>query len=202
MPGLGLERFAGSWRFTTAPLGEAFGAFLSEVLAEARAGCFTSKLMWPHLARLAEAMGHGRDDAAALAALFAPAQWVQVLRADKFDQAISFWRAKNSGRWHVYARETEPEPALDYDFFAIRDALHEIELHDRLWDDFFGQAGITPIRVTYEEIEADPVGGTACLLAALGLPAEAPATKVALRRQRDAHSAALRDRFIADLYRI
>lgn len=200
LPGLGRERFAPSWRHTATPPGEAFGAFLGDVLAEVQDGCFTTKLMWPHLARLADATGHGRDDAAALAALFAPAQWVQVVRANKFDQAISFWRAKNSGRWHVYA--TEAEPAPDYDFFAIRDALHEIELHDRLWDDFFARAGITPFRVTYEEIEVDPGGGTARMLAGLGLPADAPATKVALRRQRDAHSATLYDRFIADLYRL
>lgn len=202
MPGLGVERFANSWRFAATPPGEAFSAFLGETLAEARAGCFTTKLMWPHLARLAEAMGYARDDAGALAGLFAPAQWVQVARADKFDQAISFWRAKTSGRWHVYARDTEAEPALDYDFFGIWDALHEIELHDRLWDDFFSRAGITPIRVTYEDIEADPAGGTARLLAGLGLPADAPATEVPLRRQRDTHSATLRERFIADLYRV
>jgi LPS sulfotransferase NodH len=202
LPGLGAERFANSWRLAATPPGEAFSAFLGETLAEAQAGCFATKLMWPHMARLAEAMGHGRDDAAALAGLFAPAHWIQVARADKFDQAVSFWRAKTSGRWHVYARDKEPEPTVEYDFLAIWDALHEIALHDRLWDDFFSRAGITPIRVTYEEIEADPAGGMARLLARLGLPAEAPTTEVPLRRQRDAHSAALRDRFVADLYRV
>ncbi len=202
VPGLGVERFANSWSFGALPPGEALSASLAEILAEARSGCFTAKIMWPHMARLAEALGCGREDAAALTGLFGPSQWIQVVRADKFDQAISFWRAKTSDRWHVYARDMEPEPSIDYDFFPIWDALHEIELHDRLWDDFFTCAGITPIRVIYEEMEADPAGGMVRLLAGLGLAADGPVTEVPLRRQRDAHSAALRDRFMADLYRV
>jgi LPS sulfotransferase NodH len=156
--------------------------------------------MWPHFARLAEATGHGRDEAADLAALFAPARWIQVSRSDKVAQAISFWRAKNTGRWQVYANEAEPEP--EYDFLGIRDALHEIELDDRLWDDFFTRAGITPVRVAYEALEADPAGGLAGLLGTLGLPADAPVLGVPLRRQRDTHSEALRERFLGDFYRV
>ncbi|GGJ02153.1 Stf0 family sulfotransferase [Neoroseomonas lacus] len=200
MPGLDLERFAEAWRHITAPPGEAFATFLRDVFAGAQDGCFASKVMWPHIARLAEATGHGRDQAAAFAALFGPTQWVQVRRADKVDQAISFWRAKNSGRWHVYAQGAEPE--LDYDFKAIREALHEIELHDRLWDDFFACAGIMPFHVTYEEMEADPAASMGRLLGELGLSVAAPVLRVSLRRQRDAYSATLRERFLGDFYRL
>jgi LPS sulfotransferase NodH len=198
--GLGRERFAEAWRHILAPPGDDFAAFLAQALSEAWDGCFTTKLMWPHFARLAEATGHGRDEAADLAALFAPARWIQVSRSDKVAQAISFWRAKNTGRWQVYANEAEPEP--EYDFLGIRDALHEIELDDRLWDDFFTRAGITPVRVAYEALEADPAGGLAGLLGTLGLPADAPVLGVPLRRQRDTHSEALRERFLGDFYRV
>lgn len=199
LPGLDRERFNKAWAHIAPDPGEAFAAFLREVLSEANGGRFATKVMWPHMAYLAAATGHGRRDAAELAALFAPAQWIHVRRRDKFDQAISFWRAKASGRWHVYARE--PEPAIDYDFQGILAALREIELHDRLWDDFFARAGITPIRITYEEFEADPAGGIAGVLAALGMPCESPVTTVNLRRQRDDLSASFRDRFLEDLYR-
>ena len=199
LPGLGKERFAAAWRHVRPDPGEDFAAFLRGVIAEAGDGLFTAKLMWPHMAHLAAATGHGRSQAADLAALFAPARWIQVARADKFDQAISFWRAKSSGRWHVYAGEAEP--ALDYDFAGIRAALQEIELHDRLWDDFFRRAGIAPIRVIYEDLEADPGAGTAAMLAALGTASDKPVTAVSLKRQRDGLSATLRDRFLEDLYR-
>lgn len=200
VPGLGKERFAESWRHIAPEPGEDFSAFLGAVLSEVSEGYFGTKLMWPHLAKLGQATGHGRTEARDFAALFGPAQWVQVCRADKFDQAISFWRAKASGRWHVYAKESEPQ--LDYDFAAIHAALREIELHDRLWDDFFDCAGITPIRVIYEEIEADPATKLAAVLASLGVPFEAPKTMVALKRQRDELSSTLRERFLADLYRV
>ncbi|NJC07837.1 Stf0 family sulfotransferase [Polymorphobacter fuscus] len=200
LPGLSHERFADAWRHIVDPPGEAFGAFLNTALSDAHGGCFATKLMWPHLARLAEATGHGRDEAADLGALFRPARWIQVCRADKVAQAVSFWRAKMTGRWQVYATEAEPEP--EYDFLAIRNALHEIELGDRLWDDFFARAGIEPLRVTYEALVADLPGGLSELLSALGLPAEVPAERVGLRRQRDSYSKALQERFLGDFYRV
>lgn len=202
LPGLNLERFAEAWRHITDPPGEAFAAFVGKVLADAQDGCFTTKLMWPHMARFAEATGHGREEAADIAALFAPAQWIQVCRADKVAQAVSFWRAKTTGRWHVYRAEAEAEPMPDYDFLGIRQALHEIELDDRLWDDFFARAGIAPLRVTYETLEADVPGVLRGLLDALGLPAAMPSEAVPLRRQRDEHSDALRERFLGDFYRV
>jgi LPS sulfotransferase NodH len=202
MPGLDLERMANAWRHIVAPPGEAFTAFLHQALADVQDGRFATKLMWPHCARLAEATGHDRQHAAAFAALFGQAHWVLVNRSDKIDQAISFWRAKQSGRWHVYRLDQTQEPELDYDFEAIRDALHEIELHDRLWEDFFACAGIVPLRVNYEAMEADPAGEMTRLLAGLGLPSEAPVLHVTLRRQRDAHSAALRERFLDDFQRL
>lgn len=201
LPGLDIERFAEAWRFMDPPPGEAFADFLREVMGKVDQGLFTSKVMWPHLGYLARSMGYGRPEASVVADLFAPARWVHVCRQDKFSQAISFWRAKQSGRWHVYAADRSAEPQPDYDFGAIRAALQEIEMHDRLWEDFFAQAGITPFRVIYEEMEADPVGGMARLLDHLGVASATPVAAVSLRKQRDAHSAALRERFLDDLYR-
>lgn len=201
VPGLDIERFAEAWRFIDPPPDEAFAAFLREVLSRVSQGLFTSKVMWPHLGYLARSMGYGRPEAGTVADLFAPARWVHVCRQDKFSQAISFWRAKQSGRWHVYAGDRSAEPQPDYDFAAILAALQGIEMHDRLWEDFFAQAGITPYRVIYEEMEADPAGGMARLLDHLGVASAAPVATVSLRKQRDAHSAALRDRFLDDLYR-
>ncbi|MBW6398582.1 class I SAM-dependent methyltransferase [Roseomonas sp. HJA6] len=197
--GLNLERFAEAWRYTLQPPGEEFAAFLRGIFAEAAEGRFAAKLMWPHFARLAEATGHERGDIAELAALFAPAHWIQVRRADKFDQAISFWRAKSSGRWHVFEEEEEPE--LPYDFRGILESLHEIELHDRMWDDVFAMAGITPIRLIYEEVEADTTGAMAATFDMLGLPGAAAPGTLGLRRQRDDHSMRLREMFVRDLYR-
>lgn len=85
---------------------------------------------------------------------------------------------------------------------STREALHEIELHDRLWADFFARAGIVPLHVTYEDMEADPAAGMRRLLGELGLPVAASVPRVSLRRQRGAYSATLRERFLGDFYRL
>ncbi len=47
-----------------------------------------------------------------MAALFGPARWIHVRRQDKISQAVSFWRAKQTGQLHVYTDKPEPAPAL------------------------------------------------------------------------------------------
>ncbi len=156
-------------------------------------------MMWPHFVHLARAMRLGRADAPQLAALFGAARWIHVRRQDKIAQAVSFWRAKQTGRWHVYADEPEPAPA--YDFHAIKACLQEIEMDDRLWDDFFALANIQPVRVTYEDFEADVAADIRRILGDLQRPLPATLeTEVSLRRQRDAVSHAYRERFLDDIY--
>ncbi len=200
VPGLGKERFQQAWRCVGAPPGQALAALLRDVLSDIREdGTFATKIMWPHLVQLGRAMGFARAEAGRLAALFGPAAWIQVRRDDKIAQAISFWRAKMTGRWHVYRDEPEPQPP--YDFDAIRACLHEIELDDRLWDDFFVMAGIAPVRIIYERFEEAPGAGLRRILAGIGRPVpDQPRVAIRLRRQRDGYSEVLRERFLDDFF--
>lgn len=199
LPGLDKERFSEMWELQDPAPPDALAAALEGILGSSQDGLFTSKVMWPHLRYLLGAAALNRRDAPRLAELFAPAQWLHVVREDKIAQAISFWRAKRSGRWHVF--DDSAEPAIDYDFQGILDCLHELSHDDRLWLDFFGLCGVAPVRIVYEEFEADVAAGLRTALAALGLPAPAvPEREVELRRQRDALSAALRERFLDEFY--
>lgn len=157
---------------------------------------FPTKLMWPHRSSLGRALGLPRSQSHRLAAAFPGATWIHVARRDKFRQAISFWRAKASGRWHVEDGTCEPDIA--YDFLAIDHFCRVLALQDRLWDDFFAVAGIAPIRLCYEDVAGDP-GLLAPVLAAFGFTLTE--TQINLQKQSDAATEQHLDRYLTDLYR-
>jgi LPS sulfotransferase NodH len=166
-------------------------------VAERFAGrVFPVKLMWPHRCALARALDLPRERSGDFAASFPGATWIHVTRRDTFRQAISLWRAKQSGRWHV--KDQSAEPPIDYDFAAIDRAARAIALQDRLWNDFFACAAITPLRLVYEDVVADS-GCLAPVLAAFGFPLVE--TQVTLRKQADDTSERHLDRYLTDLYR-
>ncbi len=198
--GLGKERFNRAWKMLsdTAPFALS-GDILRDAVSAVTHHCLSFKLMWPHRTQFARALGYGLDDSRRFAELFPAAQWIHVRRRDKFAQAISFWRAKQSGRWHVYA--AEKEPPQEYDFFAILKCLRELELDDALWSEFFRAAGIVPCVLDYEDVLADSSAAMAPLWGQLGPPTHPLRTGVSLKRQSDELSVRLRSRFLDDLFR-
>jgi len=201
LPKMGREGLNKSWKMLNdqPPYPIAQDVFAT-ALAQQSGDVLATKLMWSHRNQFAKILGYKRSDSAALAALFPQATWIHVTRRDIFAQSVSFWRAKQTGRWHVYDGQEEPRP--DYDFDEIAKALRELQLHDRMWRDFFGQAGITPLRIVYEDLMADTEGTLPGILTELKaeIPPEGPVFKVGLKRQSDGWSAALLAPLLEDLY--
>jgi LPS sulfotransferase NodH len=50
--------------------------------------------------------------------------------------------------------------------------VRELEDHDACWRTLFAARGITPVRLTYEAVAADPCWAVQTVLAALGLDTE------------------------------
>ena len=168
------------------------------MLAQVPGPVFASRLMWPQRNRLAQGLGLGRADCARFAAQFPAADWLWLRRRDVFAQAISYWRARRTGRWHVQCGDHAAQPAPDYDFPAIDACVRELVLHDRLWQDFFALANTAPWVVWYEDllIDATPI---ARFMARFGH--NLVETDSDLMAMADAHSAACRDRYLAELFR-
>ncbi len=169
--------------------------YLDAMAARFAGKVFPAKLMWPHRCDLARALDLLRDRSHILAQSFPGATWVQVIRRDKFRQAISLWRAQETGRWHI--NDASPEPQIPYDFAAIDQACRALCLHDRLWDDFFANAAIAPLRLYYEDVVADPGLLTPVLDRFDYALIE---TEVKLRWQSDDATRRYLDRYLADLY--
>ena len=118
------------------------------------------------------------SDLARLEAAFGKTLFIHLTRADKVDQAVSFVRAEQSGLWHRAPDGTElerlSEPReLQYDAAEIRACHDRFTRFDRDWQAWFEIQGISPLRITYDALSADPQATLRLVLQRLGLEASA-----------------------------
>lgn len=182
-------------------------AYLDAVVKRGTAdtGTFALRLMWPSLAELTarlELVFPGlADDAARLEAAFGAPLYVHLSRRDKVAQAVSRLKAHQTGLWHMGADGTERErtaahQAPVYDFERIAGFVAEAETADAEWNRWFARHGITPVRVSYEDVAADPRAALAEVLAALGRdPALAQGAEIRTAKMANAESRAWASRF-------
>lgn len=118
-------------------------------------GVFASKLKWVNMPYLDETLGTLQEqDSLSLAehldGLLPNLRYVWVTRRDKLRQAVSLVKARQSAQWKS---TTAPRSGgLDYSFHLIEVALRRILQEEWAWEEYFGQAGITPITVVYEDL--------------------------------------------------
>ena len=117
-------------------------------------------------------------DAVRMRAAFGHTLFIHLTRADKVDQAVSLVRAEQTGLWHRAAdgselERTAPPREPEYDFEAIRAAVDQLTRYDLEWEALFAGEGLSPLRLTYDALSADPSGTLATVLETLGLPREA-----------------------------
>jgi LPS sulfotransferase NodH len=149
-----------------------FGAYV-DLLTHRRAtsnGVFGAKVLYGQLQHLEDA---ARQDAALaelplatiLSNLFPNLHYVWATRNDKLRQAISWFKARQSGVWGQNTGQEEPklgrawrlgdEPLqpgeLAFDYAGIAALLRQAEAEDAAIAAYFDENGIAPFRVVYEE---------------------------------------------------
>ncbi len=161
-------------------------------------GVFSAKLMWNqlpemqwHAAALPELAGLGTAEL--LSRLFSGPAYVWVRRRDQVRQAISLWRALQTGAWRRDREGNGGESeALHYNFDAIDHLRRRLDVDDRAWGRFFGDTGIEPLELVYEDdIERRPDEAVASVLAHVGVEQPAlwePGTSM-LRQSDDLNDA-------------
>lgn len=143
------------------------------------------------------------NDRAGLEAAFGKTLFIHLTRGNKLEQAISFVKATQTGLWHQAPDGSELErlsPPQDpsYDRAEIAHQLAELTALDEAWQSWFARQEITPLRVTYDDLSADPAGVLARILMALGLDtAAAKGIKPAVAKLADATSRDWQERFLA-----
>jgi LPS sulfotransferase NodH len=141
-----------------------------------------------HLSRIAEYRGLPIEEA--LAAAFPDLRYVWLKRNDKPRQAISYYRACQTGTWWVI----EPDGPLSlevrqpvFDPQAIARLEELLVANEARWQRFFERCRTNPLVVTYEELSDDYVGTIAKVLSWLGVarPGDLQLPPPRLRRQAD-----------------
>jgi LPS sulfotransferase NodH len=159
------------------PPGYSYRRFVAAAVAAAATpnGVWGAKVMWDAFAELLDR-----------AAVPEPVRFVRVRRGDRLAQAVSWWRAEQTGIWfdgghgETGATPTGREPR--YDAAAIDRLVATAEAEDAAWSDWFAAAGIEPFEVRYERLAADPAGVTREVLGFLGV--DLPAGRIIRARHR------------------
>ena len=146
-------------------------------------GWFSLKIHHHHYRRFFEAAE--RDPSAFLG----PLTWVHIQRQDRVAQAVSWVRAKQTGRWIA---EQRGFGRAHYSHRAISRALHAIDAQEQAWARILEP--YSPLHLCYEDVADDLLSAVNAVLAHCEQP-PVEAVSIPLRRQADPESEAWARRF-------
>ena len=123
-------------------------------------GVLALRIMWStlgevtaHLSRLYPDLAG--NELAMLEKAFGRLKFVYLRRDDVVAQAISLYRASETGYWHIdEGQAPEQPPAFDFD--AIHSFVAELRRDNSDWQAWFRKVGVEPMPVVYENFAADP----------------------------------------------
>jgi LPS sulfotransferase NodH len=117
-------------------------------------------------------------------------RYIYLYRKDKVRQAVSYYRALETGQWWRIRDEQagEPDCVEHFDFDSLQRLERMLTRQDECWRRHFEAFGIDPLILSYEDIETDPTAAAAELLHHVGLPAPACSPEPELVRQADQKS--------------
>ena len=96
-------------------------------------------------------------------------RFVHLPRTDTLKQAISFVIAEQTLAWRSFKAPSKELTDDDFDAARIAQTVKELSKMNRIWNETFTLFGIDPLRITYEQLAADPAGVAAKVAAYLGL---------------------------------
>jgi trehalose 2-sulfotransferase len=145
------------------PAGIDYPAFVARVVADrTKLGVFAAKFindqLWDFLAAL---RSYGRNGGLSDRELVEQALprpcFVWLRRRDDVAEAVSWSKALQTGEWWSDGRELpqSPIPKPVFDVHEIARCIDELAQGNERWEQWFVDNKIEPVRVVYEELEAD-----------------------------------------------
>ena len=140
-------------------------------------GLFGLRIMYENLGDMLALLARLHPDMQSpqqlIASEFGQPLYIYLSREDKVVQAVSLFKAEQTGLWHIAADGSEIERTGDhqdavYDADRIAILVDEIARHDREWQQWFPLQGIEPLRLTYEHLTSRPQSDLQIVLDALG----------------------------------
>lgn len=182
-------RGAPQWSQSTRYTRRSMQRFRDRVMAASTssAGIFSVKVHWPEYAAFRGSPWDPR-------VWQVPVTWIHVTRGDRLRQAVSFVRATQTDSWNAWMpARAEPH----YDANAIESAARLIDTWEAGWQGLFAPLGLTPVEVTYEQLDADYDAQVRRVLDHLGQP-DLPVPRAVLARQADETTDDWVARFLAE----
>ena len=153
-------------------------AYVDRLLAERFTpnGVFGAKLSWRHMLHL-ERVCRAQPRYARtpmpdiLAELFPNLRYLRITRRDKLRQAISFWKAYQTGVWGIGAARTRgPTGSAEFDYEGITKIFQMLVRHEAGIDGFMARGGLAPFTVVYETLVDSYEATVRAVLGDLGIP--------------------------------
>jgi len=153
-------------------------------------GVFGAKVMWGYFNGFVTGLrwavpGRQRLSVCELApSVFPDLRYLWVTRRDKVRQAVSLWRALQSWSWSS-DQGAAPDEAdhLRYSAVAIEHLIRDIQAHEGEWQAYFGECGVEPFTVVYEDFVQDYEGTIREILHHVGAPGADAASVAPPQRQ-------------------
>jgi LPS sulfotransferase NodH len=141
-----------------------------------------------NLLELPRYRGRGLSAPEVMGELFPNLHYIWLTRRDKVRQAVSLWRATETGQW-VWSRQQPTASPRAYDFKRIDTNLLYIVRSEAEWQEYFTAAGVRPLTVVYEDFVCEYEETVGRVLRHLGVepPAE-PSPRPWMRKQADEES--------------
>ncbi len=182
--------------------GTSVADYVFETVASTPGPYFGFKITWDQAFTLTERLrAEGEEDATLdLRSIFPGLRSIHMVRSDKVAQAVSIWRAVNSGAWHWPVGQNIDKGTPPYDFEAIRGYLVQVVAEDWLWRSHFGRLSLPHLQVPYEPYMERRLKTLRTLAGFLGAkPRRAPLVD-RLQVMRDQWSEEIVARVWSDLY--
>lgn len=171
------------------------------VLEAVQSPFFGFKIDWYQLTFLRQAFLelHGFDTGPLLHHLFPGIKWIHLTRVDKISQAISAWRAMQTGVWHMSIAAEQPSwPAFDFE--GIRQEYFSVCAEENLWQLLFESSLVLPLDIAYEAYLGNRGQVISSICSWLGAPdGDRDDDVLPIRVMRDETSLAYRHKFWRDI---
>lgn len=94
-----------------------------------------------------------------------PCVWLR--RRNKLEQAISWYRAAETGLWHI--RRDSPRPTAPFNRARINQFLEIIEEREAEWTSWFSHKGVLPLEIFYEQACQNPLAAVRAIAEYVGI---------------------------------
>lgn len=139
------------------------------------------------------------DELKLLEKAFGRLKFIYLYREDVLAQAISLYRAEQTGYWHSPEGQLPPQQPR-FGFEAIHSLVEMLDQHNLAWEGWFKKVGVEPSVVSYENLAADPRGVTKEILRFLDIELP-PSARLEASNQRLADETTLiwTERYLKEL---